>query len=319
MLDAGDEPTPARGAQAGPTGTLTQRRRCTVRTVRQAHGRDNGERVLTLWRGVSRPGRLLELASRLGYAARGAVYLGMGVIVLAAAFGLAPRAKGAKAMMAAWADWPIGQGVLIVMAGGLWGFAAWRALQAVYDADGHGRSAKAIVVRLGQAVSGVVYAALAMSAVTVLDAFEDIDEADEERAARAFAARVLGLPYGDAVLLCVGAALIGVGVGNILQGLLQDFAKRLTCDEALCRRVAPLARLGYGARGLATLPTGAFLMRAGWETRSGEAHSWGGALQVIAAKPFGHLALSVVALGLIAFGLFAWVEAAYRRIRPPNR
>ena len=40
----------------------------------------------------------IELASRLGYAARGLVYLGLGSIVLMAALDLTPRAKGAKGL-----------------------------------------------------------------------------------------------------------------------------------------------------------------------------------------------------------------------------
>jgi TctA family transporter len=81
--------------------------------------------------------------------------------------------------------------------------------------------------------------------------------------------------------------------------------------------VVPLAKVGYGARGLASLPLGVFLVMAGIQARAGEARSWGGALQALEGQPFGSWALGLVAAGLIAFGLFGLVEARYRRIRPP--
>jgi hypothetical protein len=227
----------------------------------------------------------LEWASRLGYAARGVVYLGLVIIG--------------------------GVGC------GLFGFAIWRALQAVFDADRHGISPKAWAVRLGQAISGVIYGALAWSAFELLDQFEDVGEADEERSAHGLAARALSLPHGDMLLMLAGVVMLGVGVGNIVQGVAQDFAKRLGCGDLVCRRVVPLARIGYGARGLATLPTGLFLIKAGLEARSQDVHGWGGALQAVERQPFGSWMLGLVALGLIAFGLFGFVEAAFRRIRPP--
>ncbi|PIB92845.1 DUF1206 domain-containing protein [Caulobacter sp. FWC2] len=260
--------------------------------------------------------RLLEWASRLGYAARGVVYLGLGAIVLLAAADLTPRARGAKAMLAAWADWPLGLVLVALVAVGLLGFALWRALQAVFDADRHGSSPKAIAVRIGQAISGLIYGGLGLWALELLDEVEDVGEADEEQAAHGAAATVLALPHGEILLLLAGAALVGVALGNIIQGLKQDFAKRLSCDETVCRWVVPMAKIGYGARGLATLPAGVFLIEAGLDARSGDAHSWGGALQAVESQPFGSWVLALLALGLVAFGLFGFVEAAFRRIRP---
>jgi hypothetical protein len=201
----------------------------------------------------------LEWASRLGYAARGLVYLGLGVIVMLAAIDVTPRAHGAKAMLAAWADWPLGLVLLTGIALGLTGFTAWRVLQAVFDADRQGTSPKAWAVRLGQAISGLIYGGLALSALELLDQFEDVGEADEEQSVHGMAATVLALPHGDLLLLASGVAMLGVGAGNIIQGMTQDFAKRLKCDDKVCRWVVPLAKVGYGARGLATLPAGLFL------------------------------------------------------------
>lgn len=274
------------------------------------------------WRLVRRVRELnlstaIELASRLGYAARGLVYLALGSIVLLAALDLTPRAKGAKALMRAWADWPLGWALIGGIGVGLAGFAAWRILQAVFDADRHGRSLKAWGVRTGQAISGLVYGGLALSAFELLDELEDVGEADEEQTVHHTARTILDLPHGDTLLIAAGLIVVAFGIGNIIQGLMQDFSKRLDCDEKICRVVVPLAKAGYGARGLASLPLAVFLVLAGVQARAGEARSWGGALQAVEHQPFGNTALCVVAAGLIAFGLFGLVEARYRRIRPP--
>ena len=128
---------------------------------------------------------------------------------------------------------------------------------------------------------------------------------------------MLDAPHGDTLLILAGLIVIGFGLGNVVQGLAQNFGKRLACDADLRRRIEPLAKLGYAARGLATLPLGVFLALAGLEARAGEARSWGQALQTIERQPFGGLVLGALATGLIAFGLFGFAEALYRRIRPP--
>jgi uncharacterized membrane protein YidH (DUF202 family) len=261
--------------------------------------------------------KAIELASRLGYAARGLVYLGLGSLVLLAALDLTPRAHGAKGLLQAWAAWPLGGLLISAIGGGLAGFAAWRFLQAAFDADRHGRSPKAWAVRIGQAVSGLVYGGLALSAFELLDELEDVGELDEEQSIHHTARTILDLPYGDSLLIGAGLVVLAFGIGNLIQGVMQDFSKRLDCGDRLCRVVEPLAKVGYGARGLASLPLGVFLVMAGVQARAGEARSWGGALQAVERQPFGSTALCVVAAGLIAFGLFGLIEARYRRIRPP--
>lgn len=263
-------------------------------------------------------GSLLLGLARLGYAARGVVYIGLGVIALLAAIDLTPRAKGARGVLETWASWPLGLVLITGVGCGLVGFSVWRLVQAAFDADRQGASAKGLAVRIGQAISGVVYGGLAFSAFELLDAFEDIGEADEQDETHRTASAILEAPHGDTLLIAAGLVVLAFGVGNVVQGMAQDFGKRLACDEALCRRLTPLARVGYAARGVATLPTGAFLVLAGLKARAGDARSWGQALQTLELQPFGSWVLGAVAAGLIAFGLFGFVEARYRRIRPPE-
>ena len=265
------------------------------------------------------PGRaLLELASRVGYVARGAVYLSVGSIALLAAIDLTPRAAGVVGAMRAWGEWPAGLTLLSLAGWGLMAFALWRALQAVFDADGHGSTLRTLIIRAGQAISGFVHAGLAFSAFELTDGLEDLGEIDEDGAAQQTAAAVLDIPGGDLALIVVGGFILTVGLANVLQGLFYDFSKRLECSDAACRWTVPLGKIGYLGRGVAFVPLGFFIAESGFDARAHHARSLGGALQTLEAQPFGSLVLSLTALGLIAFGLFALVEARYRRMEVPK-
>ena len=266
------------------------------------------------WLRVAPRSALAELACRAGYLARGFIYFSIGAMAVAAALDLTPKAQGSRGVLEAWAHWPFGV-VLLWLAGlGLYAFAGWRVLQSVFDADRQGVSLRAIGSRLGQAVSGVVYGALGISVFGLLDTLEDLTEADDQVQTRQAVATVLDLPGGELLIAAAGLFILGAGVGNIVQVFGRDFCKPLACDEAI-RRWAPwVGRAGYLGRGIAFLPVGALMLMAGLKARSQEATGIGGALQLMESQPYGDALMTTVALGLIAFGVFAFIEARYRRM-----
>ena len=260
---------------------------------------------------------LLELMARGGFLARGVLYVSFGTLALLAATGMTPHAGGPIDSMAAWGQWPAGLVLIWLTAFGLLAFSAWRWLQVILDADAHGHAAKGIMVRVGQAVSGVAHFILAWSLFGVVKGLKLLHRADHKDSAQTMAAMVLNLPHGDTMLILAGAIIIAFGTGSIGQGLFQPFAKRLGCSDALCPWAVALARMGYIGRGLAFVPSGFFMADAGIDARATSAHDFGGALTVMHHQPFGAAVLIVAAFGLIAFGLFAFFEAAFRRIVVP--
>ena len=253
---------------------------------------------------------LIQLACRIGYAARGAVYVSMGLIALLAAFEFTPHAESALGAVEAWANWPFGTALLWLVALGLCGFAGWRALQSLLDADHQGRSLKAIASRVGQAVSGVVYGGLALSIFELLEVFDDLKEDDHAETREGFS-RLLAAPGGELVMIGLGVFILGVGAGNIVQAVRRDFCKDLACDRRSSRWIAALGRIGYLGRGIAFVPAGFLAIRAGLVSRVG-AQGVGAALDTLERQPFGSWLLALTALGLVAFGLFAFAEARYR-------
>ncbi|HEY8573394.1 DUF1206 domain-containing protein [Phenylobacterium sp.] len=261
---------------------------------------------------------LAEMAARAGYAARGAVYVSLGGVALMAAVGLWPKAEGAVGALYAWGRWPAGIALLWLIGLGLYAFAGWRALQAIFDADRQGKSPKALASRAGQAISGFVYGALAVSVFGLLDAIEDLHEADDQAATIAAVQQALELPAGGLLVTAVGLFVLVAGLGSMIRAVFDHFGRHVSNHEEGARWAGLVARAGYFGRGVALLPAGAYTASAGWHARASDARGLGGALQELNDQPYGSVILALLALGLMAFGAYAFLEAWSRSIRPEH-
>lgn len=262
---------------------------------------------------------LIELAARVGYGARGFVYLSAGALILLSAVDLVGDAVGAKGSL----DWlamrPLGRLWVLLIGLGLAAFVMWRVLQAVFDADHEGTSRHGVSTRMSQAFSGFSYAALSFAAFSLLLRAPEGDPAVEGVIrSREQAATVLSLPFGKWLLVGAGLAIFGIGAANIVKAWREDFTEYLACSARTCRRVAPLARIGHIARGLAYLPLASLVVFAGLRSRASDVTSLGAALETVERQPAGPWILTAGALGFIAFGAFSFIEARFRRIRPPR-
>lgn len=114
------------------------------------------------------------------------------------------------------------------------------------------------------------------------------------------------------MVMAVGLFVLGAGLGSIYRAVFDHFGRDLDCERPVRAWAGTLARIGYAARGIALIPAGGLLVRAGLHARASEAKGLGGALDTLEVQPFGGPLLALIALGLVAFGLFAVAEAALR-------
>lgn len=248
--------------------------------------------------------------ARAGYATKGALYCVLGALSVHAAFSGA-AATGSEGAVGTIAQQPLGTLLLILVAIGLAGYAAWRFVQAAIDPEHEGTGAKAVATRIGYAASGVVHTALTVAVVQM------IVGASSGGSKQTLLAVVMESPLGQLAVALAGLCFIGAGVVQLVRAKTRAFSEELEVGK-MSRRVRKLAsasgRVGLAARGIVFSIMGAYLVKAGLQANPNEVRGVGGALQEIAAQTFGSVSLAVVAAGLFLYGIFQFVQARYRRI-----
>lgn len=252
---------------------------------------------------------------RLGYAAQGVVYTLIGVLAVQVALGRGGATTDNRGALARIAQAPFGRALLIATAIGIAGYALWRFLQAALDTDGKGTDAGGIATRLGYAGSALAHVGLALSALRLLRTGDPGQ--GTSATAQGWTATLLDRPFGQALVVLVGLAVIGVGGAQVYKGIAAKFREELRLGEMGAeteRWVTRLGQVGYVARGIVFGLIGLFLIGAARRGDPGEARGLDGALAALAAQPVGPWLLGAVAAGFVAYGLYLFAEARYRRM-----
>jgi len=257
----------------------------------------------------------LIVLGRLGHAAIGVVYILIGILAVEVALGRGGETTDNKGALARLAEAPFGRFLLIAMTVGLAGYVLWRILQALFDADNEGTDAEGIARRLGYAGSAVAYTVLALSAVQLLrtgSAGKSTTQSTQD-----WTARLMDKPLGQWLVGIVGLLVIGLGGYQIYKGYKAEFREDLDLGAIGATEdhwVTRLGQIGYIARGIVFGVIGLFLIVAALHANPGEARGVDSALATLAQQPFGPWLLGAVAIGFIAYGLYMFAEARYRRM-----
>lgn len=255
-----------------------------------------------------------EHLARVGYAVKGGVYGLIGVLALQAAIGSGGETTDTQGAISTLADEPFGQVLLWIIAVGLAGYTIWRFVQALADPDHEGSDAEGLVKRVGYAGSGLIYGGLAYFTFRLLTgngAGNGGNDASERTAL------LMEQPFGPWLVGAAGLVTIGIGLYQLVRAYRASFVDRLKTgsmssgEKTWARRVG---RFGLGARGVVFGLVGGFLLQAAWQADPDEARGLGGALDALAAQPYGPYLLGATALGFIAYGIYCVVNARYRRV-----
>ena len=255
----------------------------------------------------------IERVARFGYAAYGVVYVLVGVLSVRAAFGGGGKTAGQEGARQTILLAPLGRVLLGLVALGLLGYATWRLFQGVLDPDNEGRDAKGLVKRSDHVVNGLFHAALAVSVGRVAMGSDGGSGGGPDD----WTAALLQQPLGRWLVAVVGAGIFAIGLFQFYRSYDAKFMEKLKPGGMSPREkrwTTRAGRLGHAARGVVFIVIGVFLAQAALQSDPDEARGLGGALSALAAQPFGPYLLGLVASGLVAFGLFMFVVARYRRI-----
>ncbi len=257
----------------------------------------------------------VERLARLGYTAKGIVYAIIGVLAVQAAFGTGGKTTDQKGALGEIATQPFGKFLLVLMALGLIGYVIWRFVEAVQDPEHKGNDAKGLATRLGAGISGIIYASLAFSALRLAMG----SAASSSNSTQDWTALLLSQPFGQWLVGTVGAFIIGLGFYQFYKAFTTKFRKEFNLSQlsdAEQKWVKAISRFGLAARGVVFCIIGFFLIQAARKSDAGEAGGLGEALETLQEQPYGAWLLGIVALGLIAYGIYMVMQARYRRIDP---
>ena len=263
-------------------------------------------------------GKWMAILARLGYAVKGVVYLIIGGLAAALAIGHGGKATDQRGAIETIYAQPLGKFLLIVVGIGLVGFALWSFIQALFDTEGKGSNAKGIISRIGYAGVGVAYGALAFGAFQlVTGAAASTLSKSTTASTQDWTATLLKLPFGVPLVVIVGLVVIGIACYLFSKAYSAKFQRRLNLaglSAGLRKWMVNLGRFGYAALGVVFTIIGIFLIVAAVQHNPHQAKGLDSALRELLLQPFGPVLLAIVALGLIAYGVYSFVEARYRRV-----
>jgi hypothetical protein len=253
-------------------------------------------------------GALVRAIGRVGLLAYGAVHVLVAALAVQVALGEKERADKKGALQAVAETGP-GVALLWVVVVGLVAMVVWQLAEAVL---GHRRvpprqRALRVAINLAEAA---LFGVLAFSAGSIAA------KGGEPSTTPSFATVVLGLPGGSVLVAIAGLVVVVGSAYAVRRGLTGAFLRDLDLRGAGLRRstlVTRVGRVGWAALGVAYGVPGVLLVVAGVRYDPAQPTTLDSGLQAVADQPFGPPLLVLLALGLVAFGVYCVFDARYRR------
>ena len=240
---------------------------------------------------------------RLGYAARGVVYILLGYLALSTR---GEAREGASSVFDYLQDVPLGSVILWLVALGLLAYAGFKLISGIGDPQHRGSKPKGILKRVGDGASGIAHLFLAYAAFQFASGGKHAAEGGQSQQ---MAGTVMDFSVGAFVLGLVGLGFI---VGAFMQAksaVTADFMKHV--DGRAPTGVEAVGRAGSAARMVVFALIGWSLIQSAWLSQSGKVKGLGEA--ILALRDDGVI-YTLVAIGLLLFGVFSLVMARYRII-----
>ncbi|MET7683457.1 DUF1206 domain-containing protein [Streptomyces sp. NPDC005423] len=258
----------------------------------------------------------VSAAARAGFVARGVIYVLIGVLAVRIAFsdGGGEQADRGGAI-AEIAQKPFGTVLLWLLGTALAGMALWRLSEAVFgqagpDGDKPGKRAMA-------AGRFVFYGFVSYSVLSYAAGEKGSGSGRSDKNSHDVTAKALEWPGGQWIVGIAGAAVVVAGGWIAARALMRKFQKHLKMAEMsqkTSKAVTFLGMFGGTARGVVFAVAGGFAIAAAVQHQPGKAKGMDDTLRSFSQTPAGPWLLVLIAVGLVAFGVFSFANARWRKL-----
>ena len=259
---------------------------------------------------------LMEALTRVGYGARGLIYFTMGLLALNVALGKGSGTTDQQGAITAIGRQPLGMILLWAILLGLVSYALWGVVRAVFDPLHKSNDLKGLVTRAAFLFSAASYAILIMPTYSFIQGAGSAGQSGAQT--QQSLASIMSKSWGPWAIGIVGLVVVAVGLYQVYQGINASFDRQfktyaMTAQEV--RIAIQLGRFGTATRGLLIAVIGFLLVLAAYQSNSSQAVGFDAALTAMRNQPGGVWLLGMAAIGLMAFGIYSALSAAWFRLK----
>lgn len=259
--------------------------------------------------------KAVEAGARAGFVARGAIYALVGALALRIALSGGGKQADRGGAVAEISEKPFGKILLWALGVALVGMALWRLSEALFGSvgpDGHKPTKRAMAAGRFVFYGFVAYSVLSFAAGGSGSGGGSSDQQSQDVTAMA-----LGWPGGQWIVGIAGVGVACAGLWIAVRAMMRKYRKHLkmsTMSKRVRQTVDFTGVFGGTARGVVFATAGGFAVAAAIEHQADRTKGMDDTLRSFADTPAGPWLLVVIALGLVAFGVFSWANARYRKV-----
>lgn len=251
-----------------------------------------------------------EKLARFGIAAKGAVYALIGLLTALAAFNLGGSMSGNTNALQFIASQPFGRILLAILGLGLFGYSFYRLYEAIKGSGKKWSEFKGFVKRAGFVVSAFFYGTLGFTAVKMTLGKSSGSGGDS------MVQTIMSKPYGPYLLGFVALCLAGKSFYQFYKGFTGKYRHDVEEHKLSSKVKKTLLRagaVGFTARGIVSGIVAYLLFKVAI-THQGSASGKVAAFEFL-QNSLGASVMGLVALGLVAYAVFMFVQAKYADVR----
>lgn len=250
----------------------------------------------------------LDHAIRAGLVSYGTVHLLIAWLAVQLALGEKSESASNAGALQTLAEQPMGGVLIWLIAVGMVLLVIWRVLEFALGFQDESDDAKRWRKRAASLGKGVIYGALAWSAIKT--ALGDSSGGGTDSTT----AKLMDLPAGQFIVGAVGLAIIAYGGLLVFRGWTEKFTEHLDAQGQSGKDGSAyvlLGKVGYIAKGIALAVVGGLFVYAAITHEAKKSGGLDQALQTVLEQPFGQVMLMAIAVGIGCYGLFCFARARH--------